>query len=70
MDEKKIPQRSEIAEEDKWAICDLYATDEDWEKDLEKLNDYTAKVKTFAGHLATAPTPCWSFTTWWRLWRC
>lgn len=52
MDEKKIPQRPEIAEEDKWAICDLYATDEDWEKDLEKLNDYTAKVKTFAGHLA------------------
>ena len=24
---KKIPQRSEIAQEDKWAIEDLYATD-------------------------------------------
>ena len=27
---KKIPQRSEIAQEDKWAIEDLYATDEVW----------------------------------------
>ena len=52
MDEKKIPQRADIAEEDKWAIHDLYATDEDWEKDLEKMNGYTAMVQTFAGHLA------------------
>ena len=28
---KKIPERSEIAKEDTWAIEDLYESDEAWE---------------------------------------
>ena len=32
---KKIPQRSDIAPADQWAIEDLYATDEAWSADLE-----------------------------------
>ena len=34
---KKIPERSEIAIQDQWALEDLYATDELWQEDLKKL---------------------------------
>lgn len=45
---KKIPQRSEIAQEDKWAIEDLYATDEAWSADLEKLKTMTQELAAYA----------------------
>ena len=34
---KKIPERSEIAQKDKWAIEDLYASPALWQEDLKKL---------------------------------
>ena len=40
-DTKKIPERAEVREEDKWAIHDIYATDELWEADLEKAKQYS-----------------------------
>ena len=48
---KKIPERAELAQQDKWAIEDIYATDELWEADLEKARGYIPKVAAFAGHL-------------------
>ena len=48
---KKIPERSEIAEKDRWAIEDLYPSDEAWTKDLEKLKAETAALASFAGKL-------------------
>ena len=33
---KKIPERAELAQQDKWAIEDIYATDELWEAGLQK----------------------------------
>ena len=41
---KKIPSRSEIAQEDKWAVEDLFATDELWEQELLTLKDDTATL--------------------------
>ena len=35
MEEKRIPKRSEVPAEFKWHIEDLYATDADFEKELE-----------------------------------
>lgn len=52
---KKILQRCEIAQADKWAIEDLYATDEAWSADLEKLKVMTQQLATYAGHLADSP---------------
>ena len=43
---KKILQRCEIAQADKWAIEDLYATDEAWSADLEKLKVMTCLLYT------------------------
>ena len=48
---KRIPERSEIAEQDKWAIRDIYATDELWEADLQKAKDLIPTVSAFAGKL-------------------
>ena len=48
---KKILERSEIAEQDKWAIHDIYATDELWEADLEKAKAMIPEFTAFTGKL-------------------
>ena len=48
---KKILERKEIEEKDRWAIEDLYPNDEAWSKDLEKLKTLTAELAGFAGTL-------------------
>ena len=48
---KKIPERSEVAEQDKWAIEDIYATDELWEADLQKIKDMIPVISAYAGTL-------------------
>ena len=55
MEENKIRQRSEIPAEDKWAIEDLYATDELWEQDLATIAEDQAYLASFAGRLAESP---------------
>jgi len=51
MEEKRIRLRSEIPVEDTWALEDLYATDADWEAELETLAEDQAYMAGFAGHL-------------------
>ena len=56
---KKIPQRSEIAVEDKWALEDLYVSDEAWEEALATLEADKETMIAFAGRLAeSADTFC------------
>lgn len=47
----KIRNRDEIPEEDKWAIEDLYPTDEAWEADLATLSEDQCYLEKFAGQL-------------------
>ena len=47
---KKILERKEIEEKDRWAIEDLYPNDEAWSKDLEKLKALLAHRHRFDGH--------------------
>ena len=49
---KKIPERSEVPEIDRWAVEDMYPTDEAWKEDLEKLKTMTAQIAGCAGKLA------------------
>ena len=44
-----LPKRSEVRKEDKWAIEDLYANDQIWEKDYDRLVDMAAEFKTLQG---------------------
>ena len=49
---KKIPERSEIAIQDQWALEDLYATDELWQEDLKKLQAEIDELAGFAGRIS------------------
>ena len=49
---KKIPTREEIAPQDKWAVEDLYATDELWEQELATIAQDQAYFVSFEGRLA------------------
>ena len=48
---KKIPQREEIALEDKWATEDMFSSDEAWEAELAKIPGYQEQAVAFAGKL-------------------
>lgn len=56
---KKIPNRNEIPAEDKWAIEDLFASDEAWEQELTTLEQARTALAAYEGRLAeSAQTLC------------
>lgn len=44
-------KRSDVPEEYTWALEDLYASDADWKKDLEKIKGILPQIETFQGKL-------------------
>ncbi len=44
-------QRGEVPKEYTWAIKDLYASDEDWKRDLEKIKGMLPQIEAFQGKL-------------------
>ncbi len=46
-----IPQRSDIEEEYKWNLTDIYPTIEDWEKDYQFIDSNLGKFDAFRGKL-------------------
>ena len=44
-------KRSDVPKEDTWAVEDLYASDEDWKKDLEKIKGMIPQIETYQGNL-------------------
>ncbi len=48
---KKIPQRCDIPEADKWATEDMYPSDEAWAEDLKKLEAEGDALAAYAGKL-------------------
>ena len=57
----EIRQRDQIPAEDKWAIEDLYATDELWEQELATIADDQAALQAFAGHLGDNAETLWKY---------
>ncbi|MDO5125940.1 MAG: oligoendopeptidase F [Ruminococcus sp.] len=51
MSENRIPKRSEQKKEYTWAIEDIYATDDLWKEDFEKLRTMPEKITAFKGRL-------------------
>ena len=58
---KKIPERSEIEEQYKWAIHDIYASDELWEADLQKAKELIPAYADFAGKLGESAQALYDF---------
>lgn len=44
-------KRSDVPKEYQWAIEDLYASDEDWKKDLGRIKDMLPQIEAFQGKL-------------------
>lgn len=49
--EERIPKRSEVPEEFRWAIEDIYPTDEAWKADFEKFSALPEKIASYKGRL-------------------
>lgn len=49
--ETALPRREEILPEDKWRLEDIYADDQLWEQDFQKLKELISKVNRFKGTL-------------------
>ncbi|TAH75148.1 MAG: oligoendopeptidase F [Anaerolineaceae bacterium] len=52
MSEGRLPKRSEIEKKFTWAIEDLYATDELWEKEYNELKEMMPKATDYRGRLS------------------
>jgi oligoendopeptidase F len=48
---KKIPERTEIAQKDKWDLSKLFQNDEEWYKGLAEYAEKSEKILTFRGTL-------------------
>ncbi|ASK60796.1 oligoendopeptidase F [Virgibacillus phasianinus] len=49
---KELPKRSELPKELTWDLEDIFATDEEWEKELNSLKQDIPKIEEYAGKLA------------------
>ena len=47
----RVPERAEVAAENKWSINDIYASDEAWEAEFVKAQTYTEKIASYNGEL-------------------
>ncbi|MGE5701834.1 MAG: oligoendopeptidase F [Clostridia bacterium] len=51
---KTLPKRQDIPAEHKWKLEDIYATNDLWEQDVNKVKELTTKISAFKGTLATS----------------
>ena len=61
METNKIPARADVPEKDKWAIQDLFATDDDWRASLAKAKEFLPRITAFRGRLAESGAVLLSF---------
>lgn len=51
---ERIPQRQDVAAENKWSIEDIYPTDAAWEEDFAKAKGFAEKIASYKGLLSTS----------------
>lgn len=64
METNKIPARADVPKKDKWAIQDLFATDDDWRAALAKAKEFIPRITAFRGRLAESGAALLSFSVW------
>lgn len=52
---ERVPQRKDIPAESKWAIEDIYPTDEAWEQELERAKKMPEQIASYKGLLSSDP---------------
>lgn len=48
---ERIPQRIDVADENKWSINDIYDSDEAWEADYIKAQSFVGRISSYNGEL-------------------
>ena len=48
---KELLKREEVRVEDTWKVEDMYATAEDWEKDLQEVSELTERIAGMEGFI-------------------
>ena len=61
--QKNIPKRSEVEKQYTWALEDIFATDELWEKALDECRTFPEKIEAFRGRLAESADMLSSYLT-------
>ncbi len=51
---KKLPERSEIEKEFTWRLEDIFATDEEWDKEFSQIKEMLPKLSEFRGKLGNS----------------
>ncbi|ACL69574.1 oligoendopeptidase F [Halothermothrix orenii] len=51
---KELPERNKIDDKYKWDLEDIYKTDEEWEKDFNRVKDKLKDIATFQGKLVNS----------------
>ncbi|SDI26135.1 oligoendopeptidase F [Natribacillus halophilus] len=49
-------KRQDVPEQEKWDLTDLYASEDDWQKDLDDVLAYARELKAFDGHINDGAT--------------
>ncbi len=52
---ERVPQRKDIPAESKWAIEEIYPTDEAWEQELERAKKMPEQIASYKGLLSSDP---------------
>lgn len=61
MSEKKLPKRDEIKVEDTWKLEDIFASDDEWQKEFLEIEDGIGKIKEYKGKIAESADSLYNF---------
>ncbi|HOR86496.1 MAG TPA: oligoendopeptidase F, partial [Bacillota bacterium] len=50
-----IPKRNEIPQENRWKLEDIYASNDLWEKDYQKVKEMSGKLLPYKEHMDESP---------------
>ena len=59
----QIRNRADIPMEDKWALEDIFATDEAWEQELESIRQMEQELTAYCGHLSEDAQTLYAYLT-------
>ncbi|WP_050182708.1 oligoendopeptidase F [Domibacillus robiginosus] len=61
---KQLPARSEVPEELKWRLEDIFATDEEWEEEFKALQALAGEASSYKGTLGESAEQMHAFFSW------
>lgn len=61
---KQLPARSEVPEELKWRLEDIFATDEEWETEFQSIQELAGEAASYNGTLGNSAEQMHAFFSW------